>query len=92
MPDEPQYREIGRRLEAVRVSFSSLGKGAWAEKNGFNHTQYSNWISGDRRIPVDASEKLCDRYDLTLDFIYRGKLSGLSENVLNKLESHLPST
>ena len=88
--EPPQYVEIGQRLEAIRVAFSTLNKGAWATSNGFNDTQYYNWISGDRRIPVEAAERLCDRYELNLDFIYRGKVGNLSDTVLNKLELHLP--
>lgn len=78
----PEYVEIGKRLERVRVGFSGLSQKAWAEKHGFSVTQYNNWEKGTRRIPVDAAESLSDRYGLTLDAIYRGRLDGLSEKAL----------
>ncbi len=74
------YAAIGTRLEAVRVHFSDLKQSAWAEKHGFGATQYNNWVTGARRIPVENAEKLCELYGLTLDWIYRGRLDGIAEN------------
>lgn len=82
---DKQYVEIGNRLAAVRQSFSELNKKDWAEKNGFNTTQYGNWETGLRRIPVESAEKLCNLYGLTLDFIYRGRRDGLSERASKSL-------
>lgn len=79
------YAEIGQRLEALRRGFSDLSQKAWAEKHNFNPTQYNNWAKGSRRITVDAAELLCDRYGLTLDAIYRGRLDGVSEKARNIL-------
>lgn len=75
----PEYVEIGKRLARVREGFSSMSQKDWAQKHGFSVTQYNNWEKGTRRIPVDAAESLSDRYGLTLDAIYRGRLDGLSE-------------
>lgn len=74
-----EFTEVGARLKATRLAFSDLKQSAWAEKHGFQPTQWNNWEKGMRRIPVDNAEKLCDLYGLTLDFIYRGRLDGLSE-------------
>lgn len=73
------YPEIAERLRQIREHFSDLNQKEWAEKHGFNVTQYNNWEKGVRRIPVEAADKLCDTYGLTLDFIYRGRRDGLSE-------------
>lgn len=85
MTGDATYPNIGQRLEATRKAFSDLSQKAWAEKHGFNHTQYNNWETGSRRIPVEAAEKLCELYGLTLDFVYRGKRNGLPENLLKSL-------
>jgi transcriptional regulator with XRE-family HTH domain len=79
MSDKFPYAEIGQRLEAVRKGFSDFKQNAWAEKHGFAATQYNNWETGARRIPVDDAEKLCATYGLTLDWIYRGRRDGLSD-------------
>ena len=85
MKDAETYPEIGKRLEAIRVAFSDLGQKAWAQRHNFGTTQYNNWETGARRIPVDAAERLCDTYGLTLDFVYRGRRDGLSEKALKAL-------
>lgn len=91
MSDGPEYAEVARRVEAVRLGFSDLNKKAWAEKHNFKQTQYQHWSKGTRRINVDDAQKLCDLYGLSLDFIYRGKLDGLSDNARKVLLSHLPA-
>lgn len=79
------YIAIGNRLAAIRRAFSDDSQKSWAERHGFNPTQYNNWEKGTRRITVDCSEKLADTYGLSLDFIYRGKRDGLSENARKAL-------
>lgn len=83
MSDATPYIEIGLRLEAIRQGFSSLSQKEWAERHSFGVSTYNNWATGIRRIPVECAEKLCDLYGLDLDFIYRGKRDGLSENARN---------
>lgn len=85
MVDRPDYSDIGHRLTAIRMHFGGLTQKAWAEKNGFNHTQYNHWEKGTRRIPVDASERLSDSYGLTLDFIYRGRRDALPDTLAKSL-------
>lgn len=82
---EQPFQAIGRRLAAIRQAESSMNQREWAEKHGFSVTQYNNWEKGVRRITVDEAERLCDLYGLKLDFIYRGNISGLPENIKNLL-------
>lgn len=74
-----EFAPIGNRLRRVRTLFSDMNQREWAEKHAFQMTQWNNWENGSRRIPVEASEKLCNLYGLTLDFIYRGRVDGLAE-------------
>ena len=76
-----QYLEIGDRLARLRQAMSDLTQGQWAERHGFNVTQYNNWERGVRRVPVEAAERLCGRYGLTLDWIYRARSEGLPETL-----------
>jgi transcriptional regulator with XRE-family HTH domain len=77
---ETFYIAIGRRLEILRHGSTDLSQKAFAELHGFGPTRYNNWAKGNQRIPVEAAEQLCDVYGLTLDYIYRGRIDGLSEN------------
>lgn len=80
MAQEFPFAKIGSRLIRLRETYFDGSQREWATKHGFSPTQYNNWEKGSRRIPVDQAERLCDAYGLTLDFVYRGRLEGLSEN------------
>lgn len=82
MGQDAPYIEIGERLALIRRAFSDDSQKLWAEKHQFSPTQYNNWEKGTRRIPIESAERLCDIYGLTLDFVYRGRRDGLSENAL----------
>lgn len=85
MAEYSPYPEIGARLASIRLAFSDLKQNAWAERHGFNPTQWNNWEKGARRIPVENAERLSELYGLTLDFIYRGRRDGLSESAAKVL-------
>lgn len=85
MSEVGPHIEIGERLELIRVAFSDLSQKDWAAKHHFGASTYNNWVKGIRRIPVENAERLCDLYGLDLDFIYRGKRDGLSENARKAL-------
>lgn len=85
MVDRPDYRVIGERLKALRMHLGFESQKDWAERNGFNISQYNHWEKGTRRIPVDFAEQLANNYGLTLDFIYRGRRDGLPETLSKSL-------
>lgn len=76
---DAQYFDVATRLAAIRTGFTVLNQKEFALKHGFNVTQWNNWESGTRRIPVESAEKLCQLYGVTLDFVYMGRRDGLSE-------------
>lgn len=79
MADDAQFVEIGRRIEAVRQAFTDLSQREFSQRHGFNPTQWNNWATGARRIPLECAEKLVTAYGLTLDWIYLGRRDGLAE-------------
>ena len=79
MTERPDYSDIGQRLGKIREGFSELSQKEWARRHNFSPTQYNNWEKGARRISIDAAEALVERYGLSLDFIYLGRMDGLSE-------------
>jgi transcriptional regulator with XRE-family HTH domain len=76
---DAQYYQIASRLTSIRTGFTELNQKDFALKHGFNVTQWNNWEAGTRRIPIEASERLCALYGVTLDFVYMGRRDGLSE-------------
>lgn len=85
MASENLYNEIGSRLAAIRLFHSDLNQAEWAKKHNFGVTQYNNWEKGVRRVSVDEAERLAQLYGLSLDFIYRGIVSGLPESFVKSL-------
>ena len=75
----PNFLEIGQRLRKLGEAMSDLNQKESVETHGFHQPQYNNWERGIRRISIDEAIGLCDRYGLTLDFIYRGRADGLPE-------------
>ena len=79
-------RSIGERLMLTRNVFgmtqTEFGKGAGIKKSTYN--QYEN---GKERPSLDEAIKLCEKYGLTLDWIYRGDTRGLGPDLCAAIEA-----
>jgi transcriptional regulator with XRE-family HTH domain len=75
---------MGRRLELTRIALG-LTAGAFANRAGVAKSTYSNYTSGTRAPELDQALKLCEAYELTLDWIYRGDPSGLKYGLAEKI-------
>lgn len=84
--DKYPHVEVGRRLEAIRNS-TGLNIKDYVALMDIPYTRYINWETGARRLKPEDAERFCDRFSLSMDFIYRGKLDALPENVLKALSS-----
>lgn len=83
------YPEIAVRLRAVRKAYSTESRRGWAAACKFNATQYTNWENGSRRIPLEAAERLSQKFGLTLDWIYLGRWDGLPARVRADLAKYI---
>ena len=81
------YSAIGERVDLVRLRFTDMSQVEWSAYLGVSTGRYNNWKAGRRRITLDTAQKLCADYGLSLDYIYMGKLDGLSINARNMLSS-----
>lgn len=72
------------RLRAFREMLG-LKQNEFAEHHNFSPTQYTNWETGARRIPIEKAALLEDRYGLSLDFIYLGRVRTLPHNLAVQL-------
>ncbi len=77
---------IGRRLSDV---FFVLDKkpAQVARETKILETALSQYLGGKRAITVRAALVLCEQYDLTLDYIYRGDMSGIRSKVADALRA-----
>lgn len=89
-PIEYSLREIGIRLQLTRQAFS-LSQTEFADAAGLTQHAYNQYERGHRRPNIDAAIALCDRYGITLDWIYRGDPSGLPyklADLIKNLRAH----
>jgi transcriptional regulator with XRE-family HTH domain len=79
-----RHAAIGWRLsqtrEALGVTQTEICKAIRCKQPRWN--QYE---TGERKITLEIAERLCDTYDVTLDWIYRGKMSLLPGWLQEKL-------
>ena len=79
-------RSIGERLMLTRNVFgmtqTEFGKGA-----GIKKSTYNQYEKGKERPSLDEAIKLCDKYGITLDWIYLGDSRGLSPDLRAAIEA-----
>jgi transcriptional regulator with XRE-family HTH domain len=69
--------DIGRRLRLTRAALGVENQAEFGREAGLSQPLYNFYETGARPLTIQAALKLCDRYNLTLDWLYRGDPSGL---------------
>lgn len=64
-------KEVGRRLALLR-RLRDLDQKQMAKSVGVSQGTYSNWETGARPLGITSANAICDQYDVTLDWLYRG--------------------
>lgn len=62
-----------------------MTQGAFAESAGLATNTYNQYEQGERLPLVENAIKLCERFELTLDWVYRGDPSGLKYNLAEQI-------
>lgn len=82
---DPTSKEaVSARLELTRDALGLSGR-EFAGAAGIGDSTYSNYKKAKRRPEIDHALRLCDRFELTLDWIYRGDPSGLKYGLAQKI-------
>jgi transcriptional regulator with XRE-family HTH domain len=76
---------IAHRMKLLRLT---TGRSAadFARESGMTRAMWHNIETGFSRIGIDAAMKLCDRYHITLDWIYRGHDARLPRGLAKRLQ------
>ena len=73
-------KALAKRLELTRealgISAADLCKRIKIKPN-----RWSQYESGERRITVEVANRLCDEFDLSLDWIYRANPAQLPQEI-----------
>lgn len=80
MTNEKKISAIASRLKATREALG-LEQSEFADRAKIARNTYNQWEKGRGRPQLEGAMKLCEAYNLTLDWIYYGSLDGLPLNL-----------
>jgi transcriptional regulator with XRE-family HTH domain len=75
---------IGARLRLIREVYQ-MNQKDFAAEIGLPSNQYNQYEQGKRRPFISIAQQICDRYHVSLDWIYDGKMNHLSVDIANRL-------
>lgn len=78
--------EIGDRLRLVREALG-MSQVDFAARAGIAANTYNQIERGVRLPSVESSIALCEAHDLTLDWIFRGDVSGLKVRLADSIKA-----
>ena len=76
--------EIGRRLLAIREA-EEMQSGDFARSVGIDPSSYSKIEQGNKALKMEMGYVVAETYGVTMDYIYRGRLSDLPEKIAEHL-------
>ena len=82
LDDHPD--DVGARLRRIREMLG-LNKRQFAERAAMTEQTYGSFENGKRPLSLDAAKKLRKTYNLTLEFMYFGKIDYLPHRITKEL-------
>jgi transcriptional regulator with XRE-family HTH domain len=80
-----QNKLIGKRLGNV-LRVYDLSQQQFADRIGVARPSLNGYLTGAGRLSLDSALAICDQFSVTLDYLYRGEVGGLTVAMLNQLE------
>lgn len=84
--DDTDKAAIGQRLLLTRQALGH-NQTVFATRAGISRNAYTQYEGGGKRPSIENAISLCDTYNLTLDWIYRGDMSGLPYGTANAIKA-----
>ncbi len=82
---EADENTVAGRLKRTREAFG-MNQAAWCRLVGIDTPAWNNYESGLRRISIDQAMKVCQATGVSMDWIYRGLMSGLPVDLVTRLQ------
>jgi transcriptional regulator with XRE-family HTH domain len=79
---------VGRRLEVLRLHHG-MTKADFSNSVGIDATSYGKIEKGLKPLKADMAYRVAERWGVTMDFLYRGRLTELPAKIADKLMSDL---
>lgn len=80
-------RNVGRRLKLSGLAIGGHDQKMFDEEAGLEQSLYNRFESGVRLLTLQSAMQICQRYNLTLDWLYRGDLSDLPHRLVQQIET-----
>ena len=68
--------KVARRLTLARAAYG-LSQHEFGDRAGLSQPQYNQFETGKRLLTLVPAMRICDEYNLTIDWLYRDEPSGL---------------
>jgi DNA-binding XRE family transcriptional regulator len=81
-------KALGRRLIATRLALG-LSAADLCRRIDCKPNRWSQYETGERRITLEIADRLCQEFRLSLDWIYRGDPSALSNSLRMEIRNKL---
>lgn len=75
---------VGKRLEALRVHHG-LSKAHFADSVAIDRTSYIRIERGEKPLKADMAFKIAERWGVTMDFLYRGRLTEIPPTLADSI-------
>lgn len=82
--------DVGRRLRWSREIVAESQADVCRLLGLEDTTTWNKWEKGTRYPDVAVMARYCDLFGLTMDYLYRGRLKGIREDVQLRLAAHHP--
>lgn len=79
---------VGRRLKALREHREKT-RAEFAESVSIDATSYGKIEKGTKPLKADMAYRIAERWGVSMDFLYRGRLTELPETLADSLMKNL---
>lgn len=76
--------DVARRLTNLR-ELLKLSQGEFGTAVGLSQPRYSQYETGVRLLPPEVAITICDKFLVTMDWIYRGEPGAMAWDLWNRL-------
>lgn len=88
MPNTFDLREVGRRLETMREVLG-INQGEFADSVDIDRSSYSKIENGKKPLKAEMAYVISERWNIPMDYFYRGRLTDLPQHLAAELRSRL---
>lgn len=84
----PSFRpaDVARRLTLAREALG-LKKSEMADSVGIDRSSYTKIENGDKVLNADMAFAIAERWGVSMDYLYRGRLTDLPASIASKLRN-----